>query len=64
MSTELDALLALGQSRRAAGLPCNPMRAGRDDVDWLSEAELQTAQTLTLRIALEARLAAVCWEPA
>ena len=55
MSTELDALLALGQSRRAAGLPCNPRRDGLDCVDWLTEDEIQRAYCLTLRRDLAAR---------
>ena len=55
MSTELAALLALGQSRRAAGLPCNPRREGIADADWLDESQIQRAYYLTLRRDLAAR---------
>lgn len=52
MKAELAALMALGKSRRAAGQPCNPMREGWDDIDWLDESELQRAHCLNLRIEM------------
>ena len=55
MSAELAALLALGQSRRAAGLPCNPRRDPVAAVDFLTEEEIQRAYYLTLRRDLAAR---------
>lgn len=55
MKTELDALLALAASRRAAGLPCNPWRDGLSDVDWLSKAQIDYVFYLQIRLELSAR---------
>jgi len=46
MNAELAALAA---TRRADGQPCNPMRDGLTDVDWLTEEEIQLAHVLGLQ---------------
>ena len=63
MKAVIEALEALGAARRAAGMPCNPRREPLTSADYLSEDEIQQLYALTLRVALDERLAAVCWEP-
>ena len=57
MTAELQRLHALARQRRNAGEPCNPMREGIADVDYLSEAHIQELHKLGLQIEL-ARLIA------
>ena len=55
MKTELFAMHATAAARRAAGLPCNPMRDPVADDDWMTEDELQRVHQLGLMIDLAER---------
>lgn len=54
---EFEKLMTLAKQRREAGRPCNPMRNPRDDVDWLTRAEIERVQVLMLKASIAARLA-------